>query len=137
MSLFRPPIVRSAAAALDRSLFSKTIPLAAARVPNLKNISLFQAQLNKSHELLTLDRLRAVRIDPDPVLGSKGGKCLLLKPEVKPDDSSTWSRVLQEASERDEIKVIPYDLVLDYDYWQYRTYVEKPEFQRRNSDRNS
>jgi tRNA (guanine37-N1)-methyltransferase len=137
MSLFRPPIVRSATAALDRSLFSKTIPLAAARVPNVKNISRFQVELNKSHELLTLDRLRPVRIDPDPALASKGGKCLLLKPEIKPDDSSTWSQVLQEASEKNEIDVIPYNLTLDYDYWQYRTYVEKLEFQRRCSDRNS
>ena len=137
MSLFRPPIVRSATAALDRSLFSKTIPLAAARVPNPKNISRFQALLNKSRELLELDRQKPVQIDPDSALASKGGKCLLLKPEVKPNDSNTWSQVLQEASEKDEIDVIPYDLVLDYNYWQYRTYVQKHEFQRRCSDRNS
>lgn len=65
-----------------------------------------------------------MQIDPDPALASKGGKCLLLNPKVKPDDWNTWSKVLQEASEKDEIKVIPYDLVLDYDYWQYRTCVQ-------------
>ncbi|TVY41743.1 tRNA (guanine(37)-N1)-methyltransferase, partial [Lachnellula occidentalis] len=119
MSLFRPPIVRSATAALDRSLFSKTFPIAAARVINPKNISRIQAQLNKSHAILSLDRLKPVQMDPDLALASKGGKCLLLNPEVKPDDSNTWSKVLQEASEKDEIKIIPYDLVLDYDYWQY------------------
>ncbi|TVY18496.1 tRNA (guanine(37)-N1)-methyltransferase [Lachnellula arida] len=119
MSLFRPPIVRSATAALDRSLFSKTFPIAAARVSNPKNISRLMVQLDKSHEVLNLDRRKRLQIDPDPVLASKGGKCLLLNPKVKPDDWNTWSKVLQEASEKDEIKVIPYDLVLDYDYWQY------------------
>ncbi|TVY38369.1 tRNA (guanine(37)-N1)-methyltransferase [Lachnellula subtilissima] len=104
MSLFRPPIVRSATAALDRSLFSKTFPIAAARVLNPKNIPRIQIQLNKSHEVLNLERRKPVEIDPDPALASKGGKCLLLNPDVKPYDSNTWSKVLQEASEKDEIK---------------------------------
>lgn len=85
MALFRPPIHRSAAAVLDRALFSKTIPIAAARVTDRKQISRCRTQLDKSRELLHLERLPVVRDDPDPVLASKGGKCLLLKPEVKPD----------------------------------------------------
>jgi len=137
MSLFRPPIVRSATAALDRSLFSKTFPIAAARVLSPKNIPRIQVQLNKSHEVLNLERRKPVEIDPDPALASKGGKCLLLNPDVKPYDSNTWSKVLREASENDEIKVIPYDLVLDYNYWQYRTYVQNLLFQGRCSDRSS
>lgn len=84
MSLFRPPIVRSAGAALDRSLFTKKIPVAAARVLDIKNISKYRAQLDKSKDLLKLDRLTNVRPDPDANLASRGGKCLLLKPEVKP-----------------------------------------------------
>jgi tRNA (guanine37-N1)-methyltransferase len=86
-ALFRPPIHRSAAAVLDRALFSKTIPIAAARVTDRKQISRCRTQLDKSKELLHLERLTAVRDDPDPISASKGGKCLLLKPEVKPDGS--------------------------------------------------
>jgi tRNA (guanine37-N1)-methyltransferase len=85
MSLFRPPIVRSAGAVLDRSLFTKKISLTAARVLDVKNISKYRAQLERSRELLKLDRLVNVRPDPDPILAAKGGKCLLLKPEVKPE----------------------------------------------------
>lgn len=125
MSLFRPPIVRSAAANLDRALFTKVIPTAAARIPEPRNIARIQNLLTASKELLRLDRLRSVRIDPDPVLASKGGKCLLLNPEVKAEDSSTWSETLHEVSKRKEVTIIPYDLELDYNYWQYRTYVPK------------
>jgi len=85
MSLFRPPIIRSAGAILDRSLFTKRVPIAAARVLDVKNISRFRAQLEKSKDALRLERLINVRPDPDPALASKGGKCLLLKPEVKPE----------------------------------------------------
>ena len=141
MSLFRPPIVRSASAALDRALFSKTIPVAAARVSNLKNLSKFRQQLDKSKELMQLERVMNVRPDPDPLLAEKGGKCLLLKPEIKPEgifdihslfeedmltgrtDPSTWSPTLTEAVKGEDVGVIPYDLKLDYNYWTYRTYV--------------
>ncbi|KAL2066463.1 hypothetical protein VTL71DRAFT_2534 [Oculimacula yallundae] len=119
MSLFRPPIVRSASAALDRALFSKTIPIAAARVASLKNLSKFRQVLDKSKELMQLERIQNVRPDPDPVLAGKGGKCLLLKPEVKPEDPSTWSAALREAVKAEDVGVIPYELNLDYNYWTY------------------
>ena len=35
-------------------------------------------------------------------------------------DSKTWSEVLQEAVNKEELGVIPYELKLDYDYWNYR-----------------
>ncbi|KAJ5038854.1 uncharacterized protein L3040_006533 [Drepanopeziza brunnea f. sp. 'multigermtubi'] len=119
MSIFRPPIVRSASAALDRALFSKTIPMAAARVASLKNLSCYRQKLEKSKELMQLERVMNVRPDPDPSLAEKGGKCLLLKPEIKPEDPTTWSAVLQEAVEKDDIGIIPYNLKLDYSYWTY------------------
>jgi tRNA (guanine37-N1)-methyltransferase len=84
MSLFRPPIIRSAGAALDRSLFTKRILIAAARVLDIKNVSKYRNQLEKSKDLLKLDRLANVRPDPDTRFASKGGKCLLLNPVVKP-----------------------------------------------------
>lgn len=85
MALFRPPIHRSATAVLDRALFSRTIPVAAARVPDKKQISKFRTQLDKSRELLHVERQSSVRADPDPILALKGGKCLLLMPGVKVD----------------------------------------------------
>jgi len=76
MSIFRPPVIRSAGAILDRSLFSKTIPISAARIRDNKNISNFREKLRKSGEILVLERIQNVRQDAD-------GKCILLKPEVK------------------------------------------------------
>jgi tRNA (guanine37-N1)-methyltransferase len=84
MSLFRPPIVRSAAATLDRSLFAKTIPIAAARILDVKKISQHRSQLSKTNEILKLERFTNIRPDPDQALASKGGKCFLLNPQVKP-----------------------------------------------------
>ena len=73
-----------------------------------------------------MDRVSAVRIDPDPALAATGAKCVLLQPKVKHDDPATWSAVLQRAVEAKELSLTPYDLTLDYDYWNYRTYVESP-----------
>lgn len=123
MSFLSPPIVRSAGAILDRSLFSKTFPVAAARIKNLKKISEYKAQLQSTQELLRLERITDVQPDPDPSLANKGGKCMLLSPNIKPGDSSTWSHNLREAVTKEEIQVVPYDLNLGYNYWSYRKYV--------------
>jgi hypothetical protein len=85
MPLLRPPIVRSATGVLDRSLFSKTVPIAAARIFSNKNITKIRTQLEKSKDVLVLERIKTVRPDPDAALASKGSKCLLLNPEVKPE----------------------------------------------------
>lgn len=77
--------------------------------------------MDKSKELLRVDRVSAVREDPDPALAAKGGKCLLLKPEVKPEDPTTWSAILKQAVEAKEMSIMPYELTLDYNYWNYRT----------------
>jgi tRNA (guanine37-N1)-methyltransferase len=141
MALFRPPIHRAATTVLDRSLFSKTIPIAAARVVENKNISRCRAELLKSRELLQVERIAPIQSDPDPIVASKGGKCLLLQPQVKHDgilimewyslasnsciDLRTWSPTLQQAVKARELGVIQYNLELDYDYWTYRTYVSE------------
>lgn len=155
MSLFRPPIVRSAAVAaaatLDRSLFSKTIPISAARILNIKKISQHRTQLTKTKELLQLERFTNIRSDPDPVRASKGGKCFLLSPQVKPEgmywvkhmvrfisdfftDPKTWSGVLQEAVKVEDLDILPYDLKLEYDYWNYRPYSKVPFMHRVYTD---
>lgn len=83
MSIFRPPIVRSATAALNRSLFSKTVGLAAAAVRDPKLISHYRKTLQAGKELLNADRISPVRPHPDKALADQGRKCLLLKTGVK------------------------------------------------------
>nr|XP_036585220.1 tRNA methyltransferase trm5 [Colletotrichum truncatum]KAF6795117.1 tRNA methyltransferase trm5 [Colletotrichum truncatum] len=114
MITFRAPLAR-AATSLDRSLFSKTVKLAAATVKDNRNISKYRKQLEKSKELLALDRLDSCRNDPVKA----GLKCLLLRPGVKHDAPTTWGPVFQEGVKSGELEVIPYELQLDYDYWSY------------------
>lgn len=90
MSLFRPPLVRSASAILDRSLFSKTVPISAARIANNKNLSRYRGVLQKSKELLQIERLSSITTDPDAAFAAKGGKCMLLKPEIKHEGRGLW-----------------------------------------------
>ena len=65
---------------LDRPFFNKKIPLSAAKILDNRNISKYRAELNKSQELLWLDRISNVQFDP-----FDGTKCLLLNPDVKHD----------------------------------------------------
>lgn len=85
MALFKPPIHRSAKAVLDRTLFRKTVPISAARITDNKLISKYRGNFEKSKELLHAERLTNVRKDPDATLAAKGVKCLLLRPDVKPN----------------------------------------------------
>ncbi|OTB06614.1 hypothetical protein M426DRAFT_20712 [Hypoxylon sp. CI-4A] len=125
-NLFRPPAIRSALGVLDRSLFSKTVNLAAAAVAEKKNISAWRQKLQRENTLLSLERLPSVVPHPDRSLASQGTKCLLLDPKVKPSGTvssellpETWTSILQEGVASKELGVIPYDLSLDYDYWSY------------------
>ena len=38
-------------------------------------------------------------------------------------DTSTWGERLSELVRGEDVKIIPYALKLDYEYWTYRTYV--------------
>lgn len=115
--LFRPPILRPFTGTLDKSLFSKSIPLAAVFINNNKNISRFRNDLRKSNEILDVERISPVAPHPDATLAAQGKKCLLLDPSVKAEEPSTWSAVLKAAVEKDELGVIPYELKLGYDYF--------------------
>lgn len=66
-------------------------------------------------ELLPLDRVLLVQ----PAPNGHGLKALLLKPEIKADDTSTWSQKLQDLVSAEEVALTPYNLHLDYDYWNY------------------
>ncbi|KAI1082824.1 Met-10+ like-protein-domain-containing protein [Whalleya microplaca] len=119
MSIFRPPVIRSAAGVLDRSLFSKTVNIAAAAVADRKKITEWRNKLIGDHTLLSVDRISSVQYHPDTALASKGAKCLLLDPKVKVGVPETWGPAIQEGVGREELGLVPYDLILDYNYWLY------------------
>ena len=39
-------------------------------------------------------------------------------------DSSTWSPKISELVKSSQIDLTPYNLKIDYDYWNYRKYVQ-------------
>ncbi|KZF23747.1 hypothetical protein L228DRAFT_238268 [Xylona heveae TC161] len=116
--MFRPPINR-AMRVLDRPFFRKTVPLSAARVLENRNIAKCRSALEKSREALQLDRITIIRPDPEPEIAAQGKKCLLLEPEVRHNDASTWGPVLTELAQAESVRVIPYNLELEYEYWTY------------------
>lgn len=85
MSVFRPSIARTVGTVLDRTLFNKTVPVAAARVLDVKNIAKYVKTLQNSRDIIGLERLKPTVLDPDSTFARKGGKCILLKPDVKPE----------------------------------------------------
>ena len=87
MSIFRPSVARTVGTVLDRTLFKKTVPIAAARVVDAKNIAKYVKTLQSSRDIINLERLKPTVLDPDSTFAKKGGKCILLKPEVKPEGS--------------------------------------------------
>ncbi len=92
-NMFRPPLVRSGTAALNRALFSKKINLAAAAVQDPKLISQYRPRLQSGKELLHLDRISPVRPHPDEALAKQGRKCLLLNPNVKVEGETRFSQL--------------------------------------------
>ncbi|KAI9822081.1 MAG: tRNA(m(1)G37)methyltransferase [Phylliscum demangeonii] len=104
---------------LDRALFAKRVHLTAARVLQKTQIGPLRVDLEKSRELLHEDRIGPVQLDPDVKRAGQGGKCLLLRPEIAVDDASTWSSALKARIEAEDINLIPYEMLLDYDHWTY------------------
>jgi len=80
--MFAPPVNR-AMKVLDRAFFQKTVPTAAARIFNPKDISRVRNDLDRSHDVIK-NRFAPIRPDPDAARSEKGGKCILLRPEVVP-----------------------------------------------------
>ncbi|KAF2679364.1 hypothetical protein K458DRAFT_422398 [Lentithecium fluviatile CBS 122367] len=116
--MFAPPVNR-AMKVLDRAFFHRTIPTAAARIFKNQDIARCRTELDRTHDALK-NRISPVRPDPDDARARKGGKCLLLRPEIVPSDRTTWSTKLQELEQSGTIGVIPYPLHLDYDYFTYQ-----------------
>lgn len=136
--MFRPAAYKTATTVLDRELFTRTFPLSAIRVPNKQHIAKYRHQLLKSREVLELPSVSAVCNDPDPELAAAGRKCIILRPGINQDgedsraagihpqltrkytDPKTWSSVLQEAVQTEEVGLIPFELTLKYKHWTYR-----------------
>jgi tRNA (guanine37-N1)-methyltransferase len=116
--MFAPPINR-AMTVLDRSFFQKTVPTSIARIFNAKDIARCRKDLEKSRDMLVRSRIRPIFSDPDTDRASKGNKVLVLRPEVVPNDKSTWSAKLQELEQDGTLGVLPYDLHLDYSHFSY------------------
>ncbi|KAF4547623.1 tRNA (guanine(37)-N1)-methyltransferase-like protein [Elsinoe fawcettii] len=116
--MFRPP-VNLAMKALDRAFFKKTIPLSAARILNNSNISTIRSQLDRSKDSLNLSRFQNVRSDPTP--DANGKRCILLRPQINDEGQEwLWTPLVHQLEKDDLIKIIPYELQLDYDYWTYQ-----------------
>jgi len=117
--MFRPPVNR-AMRELDRSFFRRTVPLAAARVYENAQISRCRADLRR--DLLQLERVGPIRSDPQDENDKKNArKLLLLRPDIRPQDPSTWTSKLQQLIQENKVAVTSYELQLDYDTWTYRT----------------
>ncbi|KAJ9157246.1 tRNA (guanine(37)-N1)-methyltransferase [Pleurostoma richardsiae] len=124
MTLIRPPVLRSSGAVLNKALFAQTYNIAAAAVSDNKNISKYRKALDKSRDILRLERVSNIAPHPDASLASQGRKCLLLRPGISPDNIETWSPILREAVKQEDVGVIPYELKLGYDYWDPRDVLQ-------------
>jgi tRNA (guanine37-N1)-methyltransferase len=118
MNLFRAPAAR-AAKSLDRSLFTNTLNAAAASIRENKLLSKYRKELEKTNEVLFMERFNPILPDPNPSLASEGKKCIVLAPQIKSTSPETWSPILQEAAKVGDIKVVPYDIEIGYEFWSY------------------
>ncbi|KAI0391798.1 Met-10+ like-protein-domain-containing protein [Xylariaceae sp. FL0594] len=118
-AFFRPPTANHTFGVLNRALFNKTVTLAGAAVTDKKKIAQWRNQLQKDNTLITAERVPAVVFHPNATLAEKGARCILLDPKVRPDVRDTWSPLIRDAVQKQELDVIPYKLILDYDFWTY------------------
>lgn len=79
--MFAPPVNR-AMKVLDRSFFQKIVPASAARIFKPQDIARCRKELQLSKDTLPNNRIQPVRTDPDAEIAHRGGKCLILKPEI-------------------------------------------------------
>ncbi|KAG9255043.1 Met-10+ like-protein-domain-containing protein [Emericellopsis atlantica] len=117
-NMFRVPAAR-ALTVLDRSLFHTTLPVAAALVNDSRQLSRLRKDLDKTREILNVDKVKPVVSHPDPEKAKGGLKALLLQPDVKPGAPESWSAVLKQAKEAGDVDLIPYSVQLDYYHFQY------------------
>ena len=79
-----PAPAARAAKTLDRSVFAKTLNAAAASISENRLLSKYRKELEKTQEVLFMERFNPILPDPDPSLASQGRKCIVLSPQIKP-----------------------------------------------------
>jgi tRNA (guanine37-N1)-methyltransferase len=92
MTVFRPPIIRSGANAINRALFFKNVTIAAAAVNDNRNISKYRKELSSKRKLLYAERISPIASHPDKTLAAQGRKCLLLDVGVKAEGQKCCCR---------------------------------------------
>ncbi|KAG6039214.1 tRNA(m(1)G37)methyltransferase [Claviceps sp. Clav32 group G5] len=119
MNFFRAPAAARALKTLDRSLYTRMIPTSVACVRENRNISKYRQMLQKTNEILQLEKVNCITADPDAALAAQGRKCIILTPEFKGSVPETWSDELREAAREEHIRVEPFELTIGYDLWSY------------------
>ncbi|KAG5990482.1 tRNA(m(1)G37)methyltransferase [Claviceps pusilla] len=119
MNLFRAHSAARALKTLDRSLFLRRLPTSAACIRENKLISKYRKQLEKTKEILLLDKFDPIAADPDAALAAQGLKCLILRPNLKASVPETWSDELRDATRTGDVRVVPFELTVGYDMWSY------------------
>jgi tRNA (guanine37-N1)-methyltransferase len=102
---FEPPTNRNMEI-LDRDFFQKTIPVTAASIVEKRKISEFKKQLEQSD-----GALKTIHSDPT----GSSAKCVLLKPDVRKDDPSTWSPYLKGLIDAKQVLLRDFNLRITYE----------------------
>lgn len=98
MNFFRAPAAARALKTLDRSLYTRMIPTSVACVRENRNISKYRKMLQKTNEILQLEKVDCIIADPDAALAAQGRKCIILTPEFKGSGSfSSLSFVIRRS----------------------------------------
>lgn len=116
---FEPPAVgkihaNEAVKSIDKSQFSKTVPLARALVHDHKTIGDYRKKLSAANQLLKLSNTSPIQYN------DRGDKFLLLNPGLDPDGRHTWGEALSEGVDKGDLTVESWQMVLDYHFWGYR-----------------
>ncbi|KZT27698.1 hypothetical protein NEOLEDRAFT_1060243 [Neolentinus lepideus HHB14362 ss-1] len=104
-----PPIHREMGDSLDRTVFHKSLPVLAARVPSPKAGILLKSEALRQC-IMNLPKIRSVLQDPS---GSKDARLVLFRVTDEADLPSEAQRFLREQS----ADLMIYTLNLNYDYW--------------------
>ncbi|KIW65242.1 hypothetical protein PV04_07517 [Phialophora macrospora] len=117
--VFLPPVNRSMHV-LDKSFFRKVVPLAAASISDVKQITNVRKDLDRSGDILKISPIKHLREDDS----APGAKCILLRYGIEADEPSTWSPTLAKLVEDNLTRVRPYNLTLTYDDWTMHNILE-------------
>ncbi|EXJ56748.1 tRNA wybutosine-synthesizing protein 2 [Cladophialophora yegresii CBS 114405] len=117
--VFLPPVNRSMQV-LDKSFFQKVVPLAAASISDVKQITNVRKDLDRSGDILKISPIRHLREDDS----APGAKCILLRHGIEAHKPDTWSPTLTRLVKDNLARIRPYDLTLTYDDWTMHNILE-------------